>query len=91
MRQLLELEKRANELQRVRTSALYSDVSTRGFVSPDEVIGEGLAKRVLKVNMARLELIDLIEKKILKSGAALRDLTLEEVEALLSEHRDLGI
>lgn len=91
MRQLLELEKRANELERLRTSALYSDLSAKGFVSPGDVIGEKMAQGALKVNMGRLRLVELLEKKILKSGAALRDLTPEEVEAMLGEHRDTGI
>lgn len=86
MRELLEFEKRANDLERVRTSALYSDLSTNGFVSPDEVIGEDLAARALKAAMDRLELIELLEKKALRSGAALSNLTKEAVEELLSRH-----
>ena len=86
IRELLEIEKRAKALERIRTSALYSDFSTKVFVSPDEVIGEDLAARVLKAAMDRFELIKLIEEKALRSGAVLSSLTKEAVEELLRRH-----
>jgi AbiV family abortive infection protein len=84
--ELAELDKRANALERARLSSLYSDFSDSGFVSPDEVIGEGLAAMALKDAMDRLKLIELLEKKVLRSGAALSSLTKEEVEELLRGH-----
>jgi len=87
VRELLELEKRADSLGKVRECALYSDVSTKDFVSPEEVIGQHLATRVFKLDMDRLELLELIEKESLKSGAVLSNLTKESVEKLLSRYQ----
>ena len=59
---------------------------TKGFVSPDEVIGEDLAARALKIDMERLELIELLEEKALRRGAELSNLTKQAVEELLRRH-----